>query len=126
MFDTFIDGWDGTFHGEGTPYIYTTYERTIFLFPPPDIDAVEGLKILYSKKPVDVALITDDLNIPDTYHTSIVKYCMAEATTMDEEIETSAFHRSQFQINIDKLSYQNEVVAQETYPIISTRPEDDW
>jgi hypothetical protein len=125
-FDKMISGWDGQAFGTGKSFIYTTYDRQIFLFPPPDQDVTDGLKILYSASPVDIDDVSDPLSLPEPYHNAILKYCMGEATTMDEDLEASAVHQTRFLSDIRLLSYQDEYGAQETYPTISVRPEDAW
>lgn len=125
-FDSMIRDWDGTHHGEGTPYIYTVYDNTIYIFPTPNTDSTDGLKILYSQNPTEVTLITDELSLPLIYHNAICKYCMREANVLDEDYEASAMHDVRFQEDVRRLSNREQQKGNEFYPVITVLPEDAW
>lgn len=124
-FDTYINGWDGTFYGTNDPLVYTTYEDTIYLFPAPNQSTTAGLKVLYSRKPVDVDSALDPLDLPEGYHNAIVKYCLTKAYEMDEDYESSGIQFSQFQNDVNTLMNREKSKGHdEFYPTITTRWED--
>ena len=123
-FDAFIDGWDGTLYGKGNPQVYTTYEDTIFVFPAPHQDVTAGLKILYSRKPVDVSDSLDPLDLPEAYHNAIVKYVLTKAYEMDEDYESSGMQFTQFQNDVSTLMNREKTKVQEYYPTITVLGED--
>lgn len=125
-FDRMVEGWDGTLRGEGLPFIYTTYARELFLFPTPERDSTDGLKVLYSQRPTELASISDPISLPIEYHNAIVKYCMHQAQIVDEDLEASAVHQAAFLGDVQQLSFQAQRGAQETYPTITTLPDDMW
>lgn len=125
-FDRQADGWDGTLFGEGIPYIYTTYNRDIFIFPAPDQNSTDGLKLLYSQRPVDVTDSLDTLPLPDEYFNAVLKYCMIQANTLDEDYDAGTIHQAQFISDIRQLSFQRGYGVQDTYPSITPRLEDAW
>lgn len=123
-FDSYINGWDGTFYGSNRPMIYTTYEREIFLFPRPNRTTTDGLKILYSKTPVDVSDGLDPLDVPLEYHNAIVKYCLTKAYELDEDLESSSAQFAQFQSDVGTLHAREKYGAREYYPTITPRWDD--
>lgn len=123
-FDSFINGWDGTYYGSRRPYIYTVYDRTIFLFPRPDKSSTAGLKVLYSQSPVEVVTSVDPLSLPIHYHNAIVKYALTKAYEMDEDYESSGLQFAQFQGDISALSNHEKYGSREYYPSISPRWDD--
>jgi hypothetical protein len=124
-FDTMVDGWDGS-EFQGVPAIYTAYGRKIFVFPEPQVDITDGLKILYSKMPLPITDVSTLLSVPDIYHTAIIDYCMQRATTMDEELEASAFHKAIFDDKVRLLSNRDQAGVEETYPRITVCEDDAW
>lgn len=125
-FDRRVDGWDGSFWGTGTPCIYTTYNRLIYLFPTPNTDITDGLKILYSRTPTEIVLVTDELSVPLEYHNSIVKYCLMQANILDEDYDAMALHQSNFLADVRTLSHGNSQGNQDVYPTITVLPDDAW
>lgn len=124
-FDKLIDGWDGTVHGTSqTSFYFTIYERSIFLFPTPDRSTVDGLKILYSRRPTEIALTTDPIVLPEEYHNAIVTYMIAQANVLDEDYEASSLHKAEFANQVRMNSFKHQEAARETYPTITCLPED--
>lgn len=123
-FDNYINGWDGTAYGSKDPQVYTTYDRTIFVFPRPDKSTTNGLKVLYSSTPVDVTVGSDPLGLPLEYHNAIVKYATTKAYEMDEDYESSGLQFAQFQGDVATLGNREKYGAREFYPTITTRWED--
>lgn len=124
-FDTYINGWDGSFYGTNDPLVYTTYENTIYVFPTPNVSTTSGLKVLYSRKPVDVTDSLDPLDLPEAYHNAVVKYCLTRAYEMDEDYESSGIQFSQFQNDVTTLMNREKLKGQDdAYPTITPRWED--
>jgi hypothetical protein len=126
QFDRMYDGWDGTKYGTGVPSVYTTYNNKIFIYPTPQGSSTDGLKLLYSKIPTEIVTSADGLSLPLEYHNSVVKYCMAQAHTLDEDYEAKAMHQAEFLGDVRALSYQKETFQQDTYPVITVLEDDRW
>jgi hypothetical protein len=107
-FDDSIDGWDGAAYGNGYPIFFTVYEGKVVLFPTPNQDMASGLKILYNQQPVDVVLTTDTLALPKIYHNTIFKYCMWQASQLDEDMDPAKMYLAQFSDDLTILQ-NNEV-----------------
>lgn len=125
QFDESIDGWDGTNYGSGAPQFFTMYEGKVILFPTPDQSFTAGLKILYNQKPADVVLTTDALPLPLIYHNTVLKYCMWQASLLDEDHEPAMMYRSDFQADMNLLLTRETTEAVATYPVITVL-QDDW
>lgn len=119
QFDDSIDGWDGTAYAQDRPLFFTMYEGKITLFPIPDRSVVDGLKVLYNYKPVEVTGLSDVLSLPLIYHNTIFKYCMLQASLLDEDLEPATLYRSDFQTDINTLSGKETTDPIDTYPTIT-------
>lgn len=124
QFDEEVDGWDGTAFSASNPVFFTTYEGAVTLFPTPDTSNVGGLKILYNKKPVDVVTLVDALALPLIYHNTIVKYCMWQASLLDEDHEPGMMYRSDFQSDMDSLMRSEVADPVATYSTITVLQDD--
>ncbi len=119
QFDEIVDGWDGTSYGSGSPLYYTVYENQAILFPTPSQASINGLKVLYNKKPVDVALTSDTPSLPLIYHNSIVSYCMWQASLLDEDHDPAIMYQTTFQDDIHQLKNRETSENIEKYPVIT-------
>lgn len=118
-FDDSIDGWDGTAVSAGSPLFFTMYEGKIILFPIPDQSLVDGIKVLYNQKPTDVNDLADALALPLIYHNTILKYCMWQASLLDEDHEPALMYRNDFQADMDLLITRETTEATAVYPTIT-------
>lgn len=118
-FDDSVDGWDGTLYGSGNPIFFTVFEGKALLFPPPNVSVTNGLKVLYNKKPTDVATTMDSLSLPLIYHTTVVNYCMLQASLLDENLEPAAVYKSEYQESLGDLMSRESQNSTATYPTIT-------
>lgn len=123
-FDDSIDGWDGAAFNQSSPLFYTMYESQIVLFPVPDQSMTNGLKILYNQKPIDVVGLSDALSLPLMYHNTIFKYCMWQASLLDEDHEPAMMYRSDFQSDMDMLVSKETIDPVEKYHSITVLEDD--
>ncbi|MFY3741644.1 MAG: hypothetical protein HMLIMOIP_002102 [Candidatus Nitrosomirales archaeon] len=118
-FDDSIDGWDGIAYPVSSPELFTMYEGKAILFPTPDQSVTGGLKVLYNQKPTDVVLVSDALALPLIYHNTLLKYCMWQASLLDEDHDPAAMYRNDFQSDMDLLLTRETTEAVATYPTIT-------
>lgn len=123
-FDDSVDGWDGTYFNIGHPYFFTMYEQKATLFPTPDQSATLGIKVLYNQKPVDVTALNSTLSLPLIYHNTIVKYCMWQASQLDEDQQTAVIYQGNFQQDVDRLKTRENADPVERYPMITVLESD--
>lgn len=119
-FDDSIEGWDGSAYTAGSPLFFTMYEGKVTLFPIPDRSTVDGLKVLYNYKPVDVDDLADTLSLPLIYHNTIERYCMWQASLLDEDREPAAMYKADFNFDMDLLKNRETLDPIATYPTITT------
>jgi len=119
QFDESIDGWDGTTYAQGTPQFFTKDEGKIILFPVPDQSATAGLKVVYNQQPTDVVGLSDALSLPLIYHNVINKYCMWQASLLDEDHEPALMYKSDFQDDVNRLMANETKDPVATYPTIT-------
>lgn len=118
-FDDSVDGWDGTAYTASSPQFFTMYEGKAILFPVPDRAATAGLKVLYNQKPVDVVGLSDALALPLIYHNTIFKYCMWQASLMDEDHEPALMYQTDFKGDMSMLMSNETSDPVATYPTIT-------
>lgn len=118
-FDESIDGWDGTGYGTARPQFFTMYEDAVTLFPTPDTSVTDGLKILYNQKPTDVTGLSDTLSLPLIYHNTVVKYCLHQASLLDEDHEPALMYKTDFNTDVKVLSNNETSDPIATYPTIT-------
>jgi hypothetical protein len=124
-FDELIDGWDGTLYGAGNPVYFTMDEGRVILFPTPDQASTDGLKVLYNQQPVAVTSTGDSLALPLIYHNTIVKYCMWQASLLDEDHEPAMMYKDSFTDDTNLLITRETTDATATYKTITVL-EEDW
>jgi hypothetical protein len=126
QFDETVDGWDGTAYGTSHPAVYTKYENKIALFPIPNESATDGLKIIYNKRPTDVVLNSDSISVPELYHPTIVKFCIWQASLLDEDYEPAVMHQTNYTKDVDSLANRETLEPTDRYPVITVLAEDAW
>lgn len=124
QFDESVDGWDGTLYQSTNPVWFTKYEGNVILFPTPDKANVGGLKVLYNQRPTDVTTLMSNLALPLIYHNSIVKYCMWQASLLDEDFDPSSMYRSDFASDMNTLSKREVADPVAVYPTITVLSDD--
>lgn len=126
QFDEILDGWDGNAVGVSRPSHFTRYENKIALFPTPDQASTNGLKLLYNQQPTDITVLGDPVALPLLYHNTLVKYCLWQASLLDEDYEPGVMHQGNFKADIDLLSNRDSIEPTETYSTITVLTEDSW
>jgi hypothetical protein len=123
-FDDSIDGWDGTGFTTGPPIFFTVFENKAILFPTPDQSVTSGLKVLYNQQPTDVVSLSDPLALPVIYHNTIQKYCLWQASLLDEDYDPATLYRSDFQQDLNLLLTRETQEATATYSTITVLEDD--
>lgn len=119
QFDDSVDGWDGSAYVAGYPHFFTVYEGNVTLFPTPSQSMTDGLKVLYNQKPTDVDDLNDTLSLPLIYHNTLMRYCMWQASLLDEDHEPALMYKSDFQGDMALLQTRETTEATATYPVIT-------
>jgi hypothetical protein len=127
-FDSYIDGWDGTYFGTGPSYIYTIYADLLRVFPIPESDITDGFKFFYNRKPNTLDVGDDNvvLDLPITYHNGVVDYCLQQAYELDENFDGANAKQAQLQNVINMNRYNDGWPNKEFYPTITAIPDDAW
>lgn len=118
-FDDSVEGWDGSAFGSGSPVYFTVFENKAILFPPPNISVTNGLKVLYNQQPTDVTGLLDNLALPLIYHNTVLKFCMMQASLLDEDLDPAVLYKNDFMSDMDMLRTRESQEATATYPVIT-------
>jgi hypothetical protein len=124
QFDESIDGWDGTLYPAGYPVFYTEYNDTFTVFPTPDRSVVGGFKLLYNETPSDVTDLADPLSLPLIYHNTIMRYCLWQASLLDEDLEPAVMYAQTFTNDMAVVQSREVNENLSSYPVITVREED--
>ena len=120
----YIDGWDSNTVTNGIPFIYAIHAGKFLVYPTPNSAVVAAFKIYYCRKPTDVSLDADSLDLPELYHDTVVDLVLQDAYEMDEDWNAAAAKSAQTNQSIDRLKDSDEWTKRDTYPVITIRPED--
>lgn len=123
-FDEYIDGWDGSSNGVGTPECFMLFASKITLYPIPDSAVTGGIKVFYNRRPTDVTGSLDTPGIPELYHETLVKYVLQQAYEMDEDMDAASAKGTQISGEINLLRGREDWKNEDTYPTIFVRDED--
>lgn len=124
-FDQYVDGWDGTFYGNGLPAAYSIFANTVKLYPRPRDSVTSGLKIYYQRFPVDRVLDADIIDLPLTYHNAVVSYCLGQAYELDEDWDSSGNKFQQMTADVTGAKDREKLTHMDYYPKITVLPEDE-
>lgn len=120
----YIDGWDANTSANGVPIIYAIHAAKFLVYPIPNESVTSAFKIYYCRKPTDMVLDADVLDLPEKYHDTVVEFVLQDAYEMDEDWQAASAKSAQVNQNIDRLKDSDEWTKKDTYPIITVRPED--
>lgn len=125
-FNEYIDGWSGSaYYGEGFPLVYTRIkESEITLFPIPDTSVTNGLKVVYSRYPVDVSVSGSTIDLPKYYDQFVEHFCMMKAYELDENWEASDRKAALVQNTLDFNNNREAWYGRERYPSVMPVAED--
>lgn len=120
----YIDGWDADTSSRGTPSIFAVHAAKFLVYPIPQDTIVGAFKVYYCRKPTDMVLDADVLDLPELYHTIVVDMVLQDAYEMDEDWQAASAKSAQTNLDIDRLKDSDEWLKRDTYPVITVRPED--
>lgn len=124
QFNTYVDGWDGGFFGNGQSTMYTIFDNNIRLFPIPDSDITAGMKVFYTTYLAEISSDID-IQLPKVYFNIIVDYCLQKAYEMDEDWIAAEIKMTTVQQAIHILRGKTKP-QQDTYPTITVLDDDRW
>lgn len=111
---------------KGTSVIWYEYAGVISLWPVPDADITNGLRVNYTKSPTAVTALVDNLSVPDQFFNRVIEYVLGQAYEMDEDSQNSQFKLTQFADRLNVMAEQDNRHAVDYYPSITVMPEDSW
>jgi hypothetical protein len=109
---------------EGIPTIW--YERAgqVYIFPKPNKNITNGLRMYYVEQPADLTVLTNTLSVPNRYFQRVVDLVLARAYQLDENWEAAAYKQQEYVNAMTLLENQENVVQTNTYPSVTVRIED--
>lgn len=110
----------------GSPVVYYVWGQTLWLYPKPETAGTSNLDLFYLKRPAALAVDADIPEIPVHMHEDIVRYCLARAKELDEEMEQARniFMDYETRVMLSRDEAQNP--ENDTYPAVRILPGDDW
>lgn len=102
------------------------YERAgvITLYPVPDTNITNGMKLEFIKNPTPLAALSETLSVPDRYFNELVAYVTAQALEMDENYEAASYKISQFREGLNRQNTKDSISQSELYSGVLSDPID--
>lgn len=107
----------------GIPELWARWGNSVTLYPTPNSSGTD-IKIYYYALPTPPVDTTSDLSLPDNYYPRILEYVLSKAYEMDENFAASDNKISRFDSNLVSMMGDEVAPAQDTYSVITVRPED--
>ncbi len=106
------------------PEIY--YERAgiITLYPVPNKNITNGMKLEFIKNPTPLTLLSQTLSVPDRYFNELVTYVIAQALEMDENYEAASYKISQFREGLNRQNTKDTISQAALYSGVLSDPVD--
>lgn len=116
-----IGNWyTGVAHDNGVPTLWTREKNGfIRIFPEPNTVITDGIKLFYSRYPVDVTVGGSLIDLPAYYDSYVEHYCMLKAYELDENWEASDRKAQLVQNTLDFNNNRDAWFAQGEYPSVS-------
>lgn len=108
----------------GTPEVWARWGNSLSLYPTPS-SAGDPIKIYYYGLPTTVDQLTDMLSVPDNYYPRVLEYVLSKAYEMDENFAAADNKLNRFDSNMVGMAGDEDRPKQDTYSVITVRPE-DW
>lgn len=106
------------------PDVWWERAGIITVYPTPNRNLTNGLKIEYLKIPTTLTALTDPLGVPDRYFNELVNYVLAQAMEMDENFSAATYKYSQFREGLNRLSYKDNMNQTDMYYQVTADSED--
>lgn len=108
----------------GKPEYYWSWSDFFSIYPIPQETIAQGITIYYTRTPVLVSLLTDVPELPEMYHDRILDYVLRNAYEMDENYPAANLRQTLFNTGMQNLAENENKVNDDSYEVISVRPED--
>lgn len=103
----------------------TYYGDTLTLWPVPTTTVAAGIVIYYDGYPADLALISDDLTVPDRFYNALQDYVFAQALELDENFEAAQIKLGHHEVNLQRQFELENRGPVDFYPTVTMDPYDD-
>lgn len=87
----------GAFPAPGDPKWWYARNQTVSVVPAPEVTAEDGMLVQFTRQPIDLTDILDELDIPDTHYNALTAYVRYRAYLVTQEVELAQASRSEMQ-----------------------------
>lgn len=108
----------------GTPNTYFIWGNILYLHPWPSTAEVNVLELFYVRLPATLASADEVSEIPESFHEDIVKYCLALAKELDEDVVEAGKIRDEYMGRIAEARYEIQNLYADSYPSVRLLPGD--
>lgn len=109
----------------GTPHAYYIWDNVIYLYPKPSAASVGGLDIWYVSRPATLEDVSDIPEVPIHMHEDIVRYCLARAKELDDDLEGAQVIMGDYETRLGQAVYESTSQPNDSYPAVRALP-GDW
>lgn len=107
-----------------TPSYYYTWGNTLFLYPTPSTSGTGNLDIWYICSPTTLINNADIPDIPAWLHYEIVRYCLARAKELDDDMDNARVIYADYQGRLNEAQYELHSQPLDSYPAVRVLPGD--
>jgi hypothetical protein len=119
--------WDSEMITQGTdvkPLIWYERAGVVYLYPKPQENITNGLRMFFSEQPTELTQLSDLLATPDRYYPRVLELVLARAYQLDENWEAAKYKQSEYFNGMESLANQENVAKTSTYSSVTVRVED--
>lgn len=113
-------------NGPGIPRYYYMWNGVLVLYPTPSVAGSDDLDIWYIKAPATLVNDSDTPQIPIWMHLDIIRYSLARAKELDEDVTGAQAVYSDYQSRIAESQYELQAQPSTSYPAIRSLPGDTY
>ena len=101
----------------GQPALWYTWAGTFTFWPSPGY--AKNIDLFYTKRPTRVTSSSDTLSVPDKYYQDVIRYVLAQAYEMDEDMGSAQAKGKQFDDSINEFSEEDRTAQNMTYSVLT-------
>jgi hypothetical protein len=122
-FNVLYPDWEAD-QGRGNPLYYYHYQGSIWVWPRPAVDDVDGFQMYYIR--YAPPLIDDNSSpmIPEVFHEDLVEYCLWRALQQDEQWVPAREKKAEYESRLLETIYDSKNLQAESYPAVRLCPGD--
>lgn len=102
----------------GVPEYITFIGNTMYLYPAPVASGVGNLLVIYAARPAILVNTADNLEIPDRFYETLIRFCLMRAKELDGDWEAARIFQKSYEEELQGINTELENSNDSSYPVI--------